>query len=133
MAIGGTCSGGFRVEKNEHGVTGLTLHETFYNPICSVPDAEPQRQHDSGSAKGSLFEFPNIETDCYNPKDYAYYFQEVGSNEVFVNKFNWAVIGPGEGSISLERQKVLSLQEDTGGGGNITLGYSTGYKDVVFY
>jgi hypothetical protein len=66
-------------------------------------------------------------------KDYAYYFQEVGTNEVFINKFNWAVIGPGEGSISLERQKVMSLQEDTGGGGNITLGYSTGYWDVVFY
>jgi hypothetical protein len=43
QAIGRTVSGGFCVEKDEHDVTGLTLYETFHNPICSVPDAESQR------------------------------------------------------------------------------------------
>ena len=40
QAIGGTCSGGFCVEEDEHVVTGFTLYQSFQNPICSVPDAE---------------------------------------------------------------------------------------------
>ena len=27
--------------------TGFSLYKSFHNPICSVPDAETQRQHDS--------------------------------------------------------------------------------------
>ena len=42
-AIGGTCSGGFGIEKDEHVVTGFILYQSFQNPICSVPDAESQR------------------------------------------------------------------------------------------
>jgi len=43
QAIGGTVSGGFCVEKDEHVVTGFTLYKSFHNPICSVPYAESQR------------------------------------------------------------------------------------------
>ena len=74
-AIGGSCSGGFCIEKDEHGVTGFTLYQSFQNPICSVPDAESQRQHDSWSTQWRFFEFPYIKTDCCNAKDYADYFR----------------------------------------------------------
>ena len=42
-AIGGTVSGGFCVEEDEHVVTGFTLYQSFQNPICSVTYAETQR------------------------------------------------------------------------------------------
>ena len=74
-AIGGTGSGGFCVEEDEHVVTGFTLYQSFQNPICSVPDAESQRQHDSWSTQWRFFEFPSIETDCCNTKNYANYFR----------------------------------------------------------
>ena len=35
-AIGGTCSGGFGIEKNEHEMTGIILYKSFQNPIRSV-------------------------------------------------------------------------------------------------
>jgi len=54
-AISGTVSGGFCIEKDEHVVTGFTLYQSFQNPICSVPDAEPQWQHDSWSTQWRFF------------------------------------------------------------------------------
>jgi hypothetical protein len=75
QAIGRTCSGGFSIEENEHAVPGFILYKSFQNPICSVPDAEPQGQHYSWPAQWRFFELPGIETDCCNAKDYANYFR----------------------------------------------------------
>jgi hypothetical protein len=33
-------------------------------PISGVPDADAQRQHDSWSAQGRLFEFPGKDSNC---------------------------------------------------------------------
>ena len=52
-AIGRTFSGGFCIEEDEHVVTSVTLYQSFQNPICSVPDAEPQWQHDSWSNRAA--------------------------------------------------------------------------------
>jgi hypothetical protein len=46
---------------------------SLHYPICSVPDAAANCQHDSGAAKRGVLEFPDIETDCCNTKDYANY------------------------------------------------------------
>jgi hypothetical protein len=56
-------------------VTWFTLYKSFQNPICSVPDAETQRQHDSWSTERGFFEFPDVETDCCEPKRYSNYFR----------------------------------------------------------
>lgn len=66
-------------------------------------------------------------------KDYLFYFNQLGSKQIFLNKFDWATIGPGDGFISLERQVSLQLEEASDGGGLITVVYATGYKDVVYY
>jgi hypothetical protein len=73
-AISGTVSGGFRVEKDEHVVTGFSLYEPFQNPISSVTYAASNCQYDSGAAERCVLEFQNKEADCCNTKDYANYF-----------------------------------------------------------
>ena len=69
QAIGGTGSGCFSVEEDEHVVTGFILYKSFQNPIRSVPDAKPQWQHYSWSTKWSFFEYPGIETHCCETED----------------------------------------------------------------
>lgn len=63
----------------------------------------------------------------------SFTFIEEGSNTVYLYKNQWQFVGPGQGQISIERQKILNLQQNTGGGGSMNLVYSSGEKDVVFY
>jgi len=41
-----------------------------------LPDAEAQRQHDSWSTQGRLFEFPAKDADGQDAENYAYDFGE---------------------------------------------------------
>ena len=49
----------------------VTLNDLFDHPIHSVPDAEAQRQHNSWSTKGRLFEFPGKNSDCQDAENYT--------------------------------------------------------------
>lgn len=44
------------------------------HPEHRVPDAEPQRQHDSWSAQWGLFKFPGKDSHCQDAKYSAYDF-----------------------------------------------------------
>jgi len=66
-------------------------------------------------------------------KDYLFYFNQLGSNQIFLDKFDWATIGSGDGYISIERQVSVQIQESSDGGGLITVIYASGYEDIVFY
>ena len=58
-------------------LTNISPH-LFHHPINSVPDAEAQRQNDSWSAQGRLFEFPGKDSHYQDAGYYAYDFGEHG-------------------------------------------------------
>ena len=59
-----------------HTLDTIISNKLSSHPICSVPDAESQRQHDSWPAQRRLFEFPSVYPDSQYPEYCAYDFGE---------------------------------------------------------